>query len=177
MPRQTMPAQLPSKSIYVFRTVAVTWVGLSTLVCYVLIKHLFWETTSLQCQPELPEILCKISGEPGPGETRKLSIPKAQLVEVKVLSQQKAHKQRPLRKVVLIDVNQQEIPLTANWGGAATQQLLPQVDLITAFIQDPQAQTLSVVTSREIPPLTIPIIGLVVLLDFALLKEAWHSFK
>jgi hypothetical protein len=106
-----------------------------------------------------------------------LSIPKAQLAGVKVLYQNKARGRRPLRKVVLIDVNQQEIPLTANWGGEATHQLLKEVDRITAFIQDPQAQTLSVVTRREIPQPTIPIVGLIAFVDFALLKQAWQRFK
>jgi hypothetical protein len=172
-----MSAQSKPQNIYLFRIFAVTWIGLSALVCYLLIKHLFWETTSLQCQPEQQKVICKISGEPSPGETRKLSIPKVQLVGVKVLFQKKAHKQRPLRQVVLIDINQKEIPLTANWGGEATRQLLQETDRITAFIQDPQAQTLSIVTRREIPPLTIPIIGFIALVDFALLKQAWQRFK
>jgi hypothetical protein len=170
-----MSAQSNPKNIYVFfRIYVVTWVGLSALVSYTLIKHLFWETTSLQCQPEQQEILCKISGEPGPGESRKLSIPKAQLAGIKVIDQRG---RRPLRKVVLIDVNQQEIPLTANWGGDATRQLLPEIDRIAAFIQDPQSQILGVETHREIPPLTIPIIGCLALVDFALLKQAWQRFK
>jgi hypothetical protein len=172
-----MSAQSAPKNIYLFKIFAVTWVGLSALSSYILIKHLFWETTSLQCQPEQQEVICRISGEPGPGETRKLSIPKAQLAGVKVLSQKKSHKQRSTRQVVLIDINQQEIPLTAHWGGEATHQLLKEIDRMTAFIQDPQAQTLSIVTHREIPPPTIPIIGFIAFVDLALLKQVWQRFK
>jgi hypothetical protein len=172
-----MSAQSPPQNILLFRVFAMTWVGLSTLVGYVLIKHLFWETTSLQCQPEQQEILCKITGETGPGETRKLSIPKAQLINVKVISRKEARKRRPLRKVVLIDINQQEIPLTVNWGGSATKQLLPEIDRLKSFIQDPQSQNFSVVTRREIPPITIPIVGFVALVDLALLKQAWSGLK
>jgi hypothetical protein len=39
------------------------------------------------------------------------------------------------------------------------------------------AQTLSIITRRKIPQPTIPIIGLIALVDFALLKQAWKGFK
>ncbi len=172
-----MSAKSAPKNIYLFKIFAVTWVSLSALSCYILIKYLFWETTSFHCQPEPQEVICNIYGEPSPGETRKLRISKAQLVGVKVLSQKKTHKQVSVRQVVLIDINQQEIPLTVNWGGAATHQLLKEIDRLTTFIQDPQAQTFSTNTRREIPPPTIPIIGFIALVDLALLKQVWQRFK
>jgi hypothetical protein len=102
------------------------------------------------------------------------SIPKAQLAEVKVIYQKS---RRPLSRVVLIRIDRQEIPLTAHWGGSVTTQLKREIDRINYFIVDPQSQTLTVETHRDIPLQTIPIVGFLTFVNMALLKRAWMKFK
>lgn len=158
-----------------FKILAMSWVCISFWVCYFLIVYLYWKTTSLRCQPDLQQrVLCNIVDESSPNQTRMRSIPKAQLAEVKVIYQKS---RRPLSRVVLIRIDRQEIPLTAHWGGSVTTQLKREIDRINYFIVDPQSQTLTVETHRDIPLQTIPIVGFLTFVNMALLKRAWMKFK
>ena len=154
------------------KILATGWVWISSWICYFLIVALYWETTSLKCQPELQQgVLCNIVSESSPIQMRRRSIPKTQLAEVKVIYQKG---RRPLSRVVLIGIDRQEIPLTDNWGGSVTTQLKQKIDLINTFIADPQAQTLTVETRRDIPLQTIPIVGFIAFVNMALLKINWR---
>ncbi len=41
------------------------------------------------------------------------------------------------------------VPLTEDWGGPATVQLLKHIDELEAFINDPQAQNFNIQTDRD----------------------------
>jgi hypothetical protein len=134
---------------------------------------MYWETVSLKCAPDPVEVICKINGEPNPGETRTLEIPKAQLAEVKIIDRQRKGQHR----IGLITIDQQKISLTRNFSGGATIQLKPQIDRIAAFIADPNATSLTVETRRDFPP-SIWIISAVIFgFNGWYLKRLWIGVK
>jgi hypothetical protein len=110
-----------------------------------------WETVSFQCDPQVGQVMCKLIGEPKPGKKRIVAIAKSELSGVKVLKKEgRARSGSLVNMIVLTTIDQKEIPLTIEWGGAATVQMLKQLDELEAFIADPQAQTLSLKTDREL---------------------------
>jgi hypothetical protein len=110
-----------------------------------------WETVSFQCKPQTGTVMCKLIGEPRPGKKRIVSIAKHKLSGVKVMTKDGPHRDNStVDMIVLTTTDKKEIPLTIEWGGAATVQMLKQIDEINAFIADPQAQTLSLKTDREL---------------------------
>jgi hypothetical protein len=134
---------------------------------------MYWETVSLNCSPSPVEVICKISGEPNPGETRILEVPKAQLAEVAVIDRQRKGKYR----IGLITIDRQKIPLTRNLSGDATIQLEQQINRIAAFIADPTATSLNIETRRNFPP-SIWIISAVIFgYSGWCLKRLWIGHK
>jgi hypothetical protein len=134
---------------------------------------MYWETVSLNCQPNPVQVVCKISGETVPGETRVLEIPKAQLAGVDIVDRQRKGQHR----IGLITIDNQKIPLTRNWSGDATVQLEGQIDKIKTFIADPHLTTLNVSTHRRLP--LLPLIMTVGILWFHGLwfKRVWIGSK
>jgi hypothetical protein len=128
-----------------------------------------WETVSLKCSPSPVEVICKISGEPNPGETRMLEVPKAQLAEVAVIDRQRKGQHR----IGLITIDRQKIPLTRNFSGDATTQLEQQIDRIATFIADPNATNLTIETQRNFPPLLWIISGVIFGFSGWCLKRLW----
>jgi hypothetical protein len=168
------PKSISTESLW-FKLLITGWVCTSFWVCYFLIVWLYWETIKIECQPNSQQVVfCNITDESSPTQTTTKSIPKSQLAEVKIINQRG---RRPLSRVVLIGVNHQQMSLTTHWGGSVTTQLTQEIDQINSFIADPQAQTLTLETRRDIPLQAIPIVGFLTLLDMVLIKKAWTGFK
>jgi hypothetical protein len=108
-----------------------------------------WETIQFDCQPKREQVQCRLSQDTRSGKKPIVtSIAKSQLTGVKVLERH-GGKQGIVNHIILTTIDRKEIPLTKDWGGAATVQLLKQIDELEAFINDPQAQTLSLKTDRD----------------------------
>jgi hypothetical protein len=130
---------------------------------------MYWETVSLNCSPSPVEVICKINGEPTPGETRMFEVPKAQLAKVAVIDRQRKGQHR----IGLITIDHRKIPLTRNFSGDATLQLEQQINRISTFIADPTATNLTIETRRNFP-LTIWIIsGVIFGFSGWCLKRLW----
>ena len=135
---------------------------------------MYWETVSLKCSPNPVEVICRISGEPNPGETRIIEVPKTQLAKLAIIDRST----RPIRyRLGLITIDRQKIPLTRNYSGDATVQLERQIDRISTFIADPNATNLTVETKRNYP-LSIWIISAAIF-GFSgwCLKRLWIGHK
>lgn len=134
---------------------------------------MYWETVSLKCSPNPVEVICRISGEPNPGETRIIEVPKSQLAKVEIIDRQR----KGTYRLGLMTIDRQKIPLTRNYGGDATVQLEQQIDRISTFIADPNATNLAIETKRNYP-ISIWIISAVVF-GFSgwCLKRLWIGHK
>jgi hypothetical protein len=135
-----------AKSSKIFEGV-ITLAAMS-FMAYVALTSAGWETMSFDCQPEFGQVLCKIVGDPSPGQKRRVTIAKSQLLGVKVL--ERRNRGGIVNQVVLTTIDAKDIPLTQFWGGSATVQLLNQVDDIQTFIDNPQTQNLSLKTERDL---------------------------
>ncbi len=134
---------------------------------------MYWETVTLKCQPNPELVICNITSEPYPGRFRKVEIPKQKLAGVEIVDRQSRGKYR----IGLITNDRQEIPLTRNWNGDATTQIEAQLDRISAFISDPNAQTLTIETRRDFPLLPLLMTGCVIGFCGLSLKRLWLGFK
>ena len=134
---------------------------------------MYWETVSLKCQPNPELVICTITGEPYPGRSRNIKIPKQQLIGVEIVDRQSHGKYR----IGLITNDRQEIPLTKHWNGDATAQIEPHIAQISAFIKDPNAQTLTIETHRDFPLLSLAMTGGVIGYCGWSLKRLWLGFK
>ncbi|WP_310488152.1 hypothetical protein [Chamaesiphon sp. VAR_69_metabat_338] len=134
---------------------------------------MYWETVSLNCQPNPVRVICKISGETVPGETRVLEIPKAQLAGIDIIDRQRKGKYR----IGLITIDKTEIPLTRNWSGDATVQLTGQIDRIRTFIADPHLTTLNVSTQRRFPLFPLIIAGGILWFHGLWFERVWFGSK
>jgi hypothetical protein len=133
------------------KLVAIAGLVIMPFVAWNYVPGYGWETVSFQCAPRSGQVMCKLSGEPKPGKKRTVSIAKQQLTGVKVRQKDSDYADSStVNMIVLTTIDKKEIPLTIEWGGAATIQLLKQIDELSAFIADPQAQTLSLKTEREL---------------------------
>jgi hypothetical protein len=166
----TQPKVIPTGKDKLFGT---TFIALISGFWSILVIAMYWEIVSLKCSPNPVDVICKISGEPNPGETRILEIPKAQLAKVAVIDRQRKGQHR----IGLITIDHQKIPLTRNFSGDATIQLEQQLDQIAAFIADPTATSLNIETRRNFPP-SIWIISAVIF-GFSgwCLKRLWIGHK
>jgi hypothetical protein len=109
-----------------------------------------WATIQFNCQPKGSQVQCQLSENTKPGKkTTTATIAKSQLTGIKILERDGGGKQGIVNQVVLTTINQREIPLTKDWGGSATVQLLKRTDELEAFITDPQAQSFSIQTDRD----------------------------
>jgi hypothetical protein len=109
-----------------------------------------WATLQFNCQPKGGQIQCQLSENTKPGKKSiTATIAKHQLTGVKVLERHGSGKQGIVNQVVLTTIDKREIPLTKDWGGSATVQLLKRTDEIEAFIIDPQAQSFNIQTDRD----------------------------
>jgi hypothetical protein len=134
---------------------------------------IFWETVSIQCQPSPDQVICKISGEPSPGETKTLEIPKSQLAEVKRIDTRRRKKTD--RRIGLVLIDRTEIPLSRGTGDVVVQ-LDRKIDQIAKFIADPQATTLNVETQRHFPILLWLPTALLLWFNGVLLKRMLFGF-
>jgi hypothetical protein len=134
---------------------------------------MYWETVSLNCQPNPVRVICKISGETVPGETRVLEIPKDRLAGIDIVDRRRKGQYR----IGLITIDKTEIPLTRNWSGDATVQLAGQIDRIRTFITDPQLTTLNVSTQRHFPLFPIIITGGIFWFHGLWFKRVWFMPK
>ncbi|WP_309736540.1 hypothetical protein [Chamaesiphon sp. OTE_75_metabat_556] len=134
---------------------------------------IYWETVSLNCQPNPVQVVCKISGETVPGETRVLEIPKAQLAGIDIIDRQRKGKHR----IGLITIDKTEIPLTRNWSGDATVQLEGQIERIRTFIADPHLTTLNVSTHRRLPLFPLIMTGGILWFHGLWFKRVWLVSK
>ncbi len=136
-----------------------------------------WETVSFQCNPQVGQVMCKLIGEHRPGEKRIVTIAKNELSAVKVLQKEGSYNDNSLvNMIMLTTIDKKEIPLTIEWGGAATVQMLKQIDKLKAFIADPQAETLSLQTDRELIQLA-PALFICFCLTWEALKTIFKSTK
>jgi hypothetical protein len=130
---------------------AIAGLAIMPFVAWHYVPGYGWETVSFQCKPQAGTVMCKLMGEPRPGKKRIVTIAKNQLSGVKVRTKGSAYADgSTVNMIVLTTIDNKEIPLTIEWGGAATVQMLKQCDQLAAFIADPQAQTLSLKTDREL---------------------------
>jgi hypothetical protein len=131
------------------KIIAIAGLAVMPFVAWHYIPGYGWETVSFQCNPQGAQVMCKLVGDPRPGKKRIVAIAKSELSGVKVVEKGGSYRNSRVNMIVLTTVDQKEIPLTLEWGGAATVQLLKQIDELGTFIADPQAQTLSLKTDRE----------------------------
>jgi hypothetical protein len=134
-----------------------------------------WETVSLKCQPSSERVICKISGEPYPGIRRNIEIPKTQLSGVKHTF--RLMEGNLVQHVVLTTKDGQGIPLNIHPTGIITIQLIKQQSRITAFIANPQDQTLMVETQRNFPLPLFAITGGMICCSGLYLKRLWIDKK
>jgi hypothetical protein len=139
----------------------------------ILVITMCWETVSLKCSPSPVAIICKITGEPNPGETRMVEVPKAQLARIEVIDRQRKGEYR----IGLITIDHQKIPLTKKISGDATIQLKQQIDQIAAFIADPTATSLNIETRRNFSPLIWIISAVIFGFSGWCLKRLWIGHK
>jgi hypothetical protein len=133
------------------KIIAIAGLVVMPFVAWHYIPGYGWETVSFQCKPQTGTVMCKLIGEPRPGKKRIVAIAKHQLSGVKVRTKDGPHSDNStVDMIVLTTIDNKEIPLTIEWGGAATVQMLKQYDQLAAFIADPYAQTLSLKTDREL---------------------------
>jgi hypothetical protein len=119
-------------------------------VAYGLATSFGGTTIQFICQPKRGQVQCELSENTRPSKKQIVTtIAKSELTGVKVLERRGSGKQGIVNQVLLTTTNQREIPLTEDWGGPATVQLLKRTDELEAFINDPQAQTLSLKTDRD----------------------------
>jgi hypothetical protein len=130
-----------------------------------------WETVSLTCQPSPELVICSISGEPYPGISRNINIPKAQLSGIK--STFRSMEGNLVQHLVLTTIDRKEIPLNIHPSGHLTVQLSPQKTKIAAFLVNPQAQTLEITTQRDFSLPLLIITGGVVAISCLYLKKLW----
>jgi hypothetical protein len=141
----------PIAMMNVSKLIAIAGLVVMPFVAWHYIPGYGWETVSFQCKPQTGTVMCKLTGEPRPGKKRIVAIAKNQLSGVKVRTKDGPYSDNStVDMIVLTTIDKKEIPLTIEWGGAATVQMLKQIDEINAFIADPQAQTLSLKTDREL---------------------------
>jgi hypothetical protein len=143
----------------------------------VLMIALFWETTSLQCQPiqaTVPvTVQCTLINEQFPGSQRLFRIAKSDIMTVKLVRQD-SKKKYP--RVILVQADGQEIPFTRGWNTDATMQLEPRLPEINAFLADPRARTLDVSTQRRFPLLSLLLTLGVLAFNGVMLKRIWFGF-
>jgi hypothetical protein len=139
----------------------------------VLMIALFWETTSLQCQPVQSIVQCTFINEQFPGSQRLVRITKSDVMTVKLVRQD-SKKKYP--RVILVQADGQEIPFTRGWNTDAAVQLEPRLPEINAFLADPRAQTLDVSTQRRFPPLSLLLTLGVLAFNGVMLKRIWFGF-
>jgi hypothetical protein len=109
-----------------------------------------WATIQFNCQPKGGQTQCQLSEHTKPGKKSiTTTIAKSQLTGIKILERDGGGKQGPVNQIVLTTINQRDIPLTKDWGGSATVQLLKHTDELETFINDPQAQSFSIETDRD----------------------------
>jgi hypothetical protein len=132
------------------KLVAVAGLLIMPFVAWNYVPSYGWETVSFQCKPQVGTVMCKLIGEPKPGQKRIVAIAKNDLTGVKVVEKESNYDDGSrVNMIMLTTIDEKQIPLTIEWGGAATVQMLKQIDELAAFIADPQAQTLSLKTDRE----------------------------
>lgn len=138
-----------------------------------LMMTMYWETVTFKCQPNPELVTCNIINEIYPGRFRKVEVPKQQLAGVEIVDRQSHGKYR----IGLITNERKEIPLTRHWNGDASVQIEAQLDRISAFIKDPNAQTLSIETRRDFP--LLPLVMTVGVIGFCglSLKKLWLELK
>jgi hypothetical protein len=127
-------------------------------------KQLYGKIVVINCQPQPQQLTCKIF-EVDPGENQALEIPKTQLSRVGTI-ESRNHKNKKTELDVLITTDQRQILLGTPYAHNRTER-------ITAFINDSQAQTLTI-DSR--PTFTIGAVvsnGLVILILLFIFQDAW----
>jgi hypothetical protein len=132
-------------------TFILAWiVGLpiSLHIAYNTIVTQGWGTVSFNCQPNPVQVLCQISRQPQPGNITTEEILKTQLTGVKVRFNSGTRSKT--KTVVLTTIDGREIAFVDRGGGIINTQLESQLDLLTGFITNPQAQTLSVETHPDL---------------------------
>jgi hypothetical protein len=149
---------------------ATAFAGTTSLFWIALMVGISWEIVSFKCQPSPEQVICKLYGEPTPGKTRYLEIPKNQLSRIKMVRQRQGRHQ-----AILVTIDRQEIPLVRTWSGDVTAQLDRQFDRITKFIADPQAKTLSIETYRNLNPLAILMTIGVIWFNGTMMKKVWFD--
>ncbi len=130
-----------------------------------------WETVILKCQPSPEQVICKISGEVYPGIKRNLEIPKTQLSGVRHTF--RSMEDNLVQHIVLTTKGSREIPLNIHPAGAITIQIIKQQSKISAFINNPQAQELTIETPRNFPLQLYVITGGIICCSGFYLKRLW----
>ncbi|WP_295622239.1 hypothetical protein [Chamaesiphon sp. GL140_3_metabinner_50] len=155
------------------KLIGTALLGSFSVFWYLLMVAIYWETVSLKCQPNPELVICTITGEPYPGRIRSIEVPKQQLAGVEIVDRQSRGKYR----IGLITRDRQEIPLTKHWNGDATAQIETQLGRISAFINDPNAKTLTIETHRDFPLLALVMtVGVIGFCSLSL-KRLWLGFK
>lgn len=105
-----------------------------------------WGTVSFKCKPAPVQVTCQITRQFYPGYTTTEEIPKTQLTGVKTrfIGAKKTSK-----GIVLTTIDGREINFSDRANTIVTHQLESQMDVISAFIANSQAQTLSVETRPD----------------------------
>jgi hypothetical protein len=135
----------------------VAWIiglPISLHIVYNALRDLGWGTVSFNCKPNPVQVLCQIARQPQPGNITTEKILKTQLTGVKIRFN--SGTRGKTKTVVLTTIDGREIAFVDQGGGIVNTQLESQMDLLTGFIADPQAQTLSVETHPDPISMMIP---------------------
>jgi hypothetical protein len=135
----------------------IAWIiglPISLHIVYNALRDVGWGTISFNCKPNPVQVLCQIARQPQPGNITTEKILKTQLTGVKIRFVNGTRS--PTKSIVLTMIDGREISFTDQRGGIINTQLESQLDLISTFIADPQAQTLSVETHPDPISMMIP---------------------
>ncbi len=127
-------------------------------------------TVSFKCKPAPVQVLCQITRQFHPGSIETEEILKTQLTGVKTrfIGTKKTSK-----AVFLTTIDGREINFSDRANTIRTHQLEAQIDVMSAFIADLQAQTLSIET-RPDPAEAIPT-GLVLVMFYCIAGQAFKA--
>jgi hypothetical protein len=140
----------------------------------VVMASFFWETTGLRCQPvpgkpAYARVQCILKNEQFPGALREVAVSKESVMTVWRVQ----NDAKKTSKIVPVNVDGEEIPLTRGSNGDAIAQLEARLPEITAFLVDPRAENLDISTRCRFPPVSWLLTLGVLALSGLLLKRTW----
>jgi hypothetical protein len=142
------------------KILSIIFFALFAVLGYGLSQQLYRGIVVINCQPLPQEVICKISSE-----SNVLEIPKTQLSRVEII-EGRNHKNQRIERDILITTDHREIPLHSSYTTNRTER-------ITAFINDPQATTLTIDGRQNFVIGAVGCSGLVAFILCFIFQDAW----